>query len=167
MQLTDTEFGRQLVAERLFLIRYSRHKFYLSVTDAEDLVQEVMLRAWEHRDTYISSGNMRAWLVIILVRYKIICLRKDKRFAQYIEEWDVHSSCGGSQDASVEIGDVVSALAKMPRHQQDAIVNYARGYTYAERMPMERANCRITLRTRTVRTLKKLRRELESLEQAV
>lgn len=48
----------------------------LSLSDAEDVVQDTMLRAWERRDEWQLKQNMEAWLVEIC---KNIILDRKKR----------------------------------------------------------------------------------------
>jgi RNA polymerase sigma-70 factor, ECF subfamily len=47
-----------------------------SVQDAEDLVQETLLRAWEKRATFTSPGSYRAWLYRIATN---LCLNQLRR----------------------------------------------------------------------------------------
>jgi RNA polymerase sigma-70 factor (ECF subfamily) len=50
-----------------------------SYDDAEDLVQETMLRAWRHRDTFESGSNFRAWLYRIATNACLDFLRRNNR----------------------------------------------------------------------------------------
>jgi RNA polymerase sigma-70 factor (ECF subfamily) len=55
------EFGRLLEPYRRELLAYC-YRFLGSPLDAEDLVQETMLRAWRRRDTFNQPVSFRAWL---------------------------------------------------------------------------------------------------------
>jgi len=46
---------------------------------AEDLVQETMMRAYRHIDTFKPGTNMKAWLMTILRRTNIDLYRRDQR----------------------------------------------------------------------------------------
>jgi RNA polymerase sigma-70 factor (ECF subfamily) len=50
-----------------------------SVHDAEDLVQETLLRAWEKRATFTSPGSYRAWLYRIATNLCLNALRNVPR----------------------------------------------------------------------------------------
>ncbi len=50
-----------------------------SVHDAEDLVQETLLRAWEKRATFTSPGSYRAWLYRIATNLCLDTLRSVPR----------------------------------------------------------------------------------------
>jgi RNA polymerase sigma-70 factor (ECF subfamily) len=52
-----------------------------SFHDAEDLVQETLLRAWEKRTTLTSSGSYRAWLYRIATNLCLDRLRSAPRRA--------------------------------------------------------------------------------------
>jgi RNA polymerase sigma-70 factor (ECF subfamily) len=50
-----------------------------SVHDAEDLVQETLVRAWEKRATFASPGSYRAWLYRIATHLCLNALRRSPR----------------------------------------------------------------------------------------
>ncbi len=47
-----------------------------SLHDAEDLVQETMLRAWQHFDTFKGSASLRTWLYTIATNACLDALKK-------------------------------------------------------------------------------------------
>src|SRR5215471_13794324 len=50
-----------------------------SLQDAEDLVQETLLRAWEKRATFTSPGSYRAWLYRIATNLCLNVLTRSPR----------------------------------------------------------------------------------------
>ncbi|WP_327586915.1 RNA polymerase subunit sigma-70 [Nonomuraea sp. NBC_00507] len=77
-------------AESVFAALVERHRRELHVhcyrmlgsfTEAEDLVQETFLRAWQHRDTVTSSAGPRAWLYGIATNICLDALRRRSRRA--------------------------------------------------------------------------------------
>ena len=55
------------------------HRMVGSYTDAEDLVQETLLRAWRNQDTFESGTNLRAWLYRIATNVCIDTIRASHR----------------------------------------------------------------------------------------
>jgi RNA polymerase sigma-70 factor (ECF subfamily) len=47
-----------------------------SLHEAEDLVQETMLRAWQHRDTFEGQSSLRTWLYRIATNTCLDVLKK-------------------------------------------------------------------------------------------
>jgi DNA-directed RNA polymerase specialized sigma24 family protein len=65
INLNEDDFEKQILQQRDFLISYS-HVFTRCIDESEDIVQETIISAFKHRDSYRSEGSLRAWLVSIL-----------------------------------------------------------------------------------------------------
>jgi RNA polymerase sigma-70 factor (ECF subfamily) len=90
---------------------------------ANDLVQETILRAWDKRSNFQPDTSLEAWLFTIMRKQFFSDCRKHK--------WEVEDSDGshaGSQIALPEqsdrlaMQDMSAALAKLPRDQREAIL---------------------------------------------
>lgn len=116
----------------------SLRAFGMSLTSrsdrADDLVQETMIKAWAHHQSFAPGTNMKAWLFTILRNEFYTQLRKRRR---EVEDADgVHSSkvsVQGNQESHLELADLTLALAKLPDDQREAIVLVgASGFSYEE-----------------------------------
>lgn len=112
--------------------------FGLSLTSksdrADDLVQETMMKAWKHHESFEPGTNMKAWLYTILRNEFYSQLRKRKR---EVEDADgVHSSkvaVNPEQEGHLDMADLRIALAKLPEDQREAIILVgASGFSYEE-----------------------------------
>lgn len=112
--------------------------FGLSLTSrgdkADDLVQETLMKAWKHHDSFQQGTNMKAWLYTILRNEFYSQLRKRKREVEdadgfYSSKVAVHAE----QDGHLELADLRVALAKLPEDQREAIILVgASGFSYEE-----------------------------------
>jgi RNA polymerase sigma-70 factor, ECF subfamily len=117
--MSEGGFGERLVAEipylRAFAISLSG-----SMTAADDLVQETLVKAWAHSDSFETGTNLRAWLVTILRNTYFSTYRKQSREVQdsdglYAEQIQVR----GGQESKLEVDDMRRALAKLvPEHRE-------------------------------------------------
>ena len=117
--MTDQAFADRLVAEmprlRGFAISLSG-----SITAADDLVQETLVRAWQHADSFETGTNFRAWLLTILRNRYFSDYAKRRREIQdsdgsYAEQMTV----SGDQELKLEVRDMGRALAKLsPEHRE-------------------------------------------------
>lgn len=112
--------------------------FGLSLTarsdKADDLVQETLMKAWKHYESFQPGTNMKAWLYTILRNEFYSQLRKRKREVEdadgfYSSKVAVHAE----QDGHLDMADLRIALARLPEDQREAIILVgASGFSYEE-----------------------------------
>jgi RNA polymerase sigma-70 factor (ECF subfamily) len=92
--------------------------------DAEDLVQETLLRAYRGFAGYRPGTNARAWLFTILHRVRTDMLRKRGRSPQTTELSDEGPAVMPDTEAKLAAGneDVQRALAEVPEVFRSALV---------------------------------------------
>ncbi len=147
--------------ENLLAAIPSLRAFGMSLTSrsdrADDLVQETMIKAWSHHQSFIEGTNMKAWLFTILRNEFYTQLRKRKR---EVEDADgVYSnsvSVQGNQQSHLELADLTLALAKLPEDQREAVVLVgASGFSYEE--AAEICGCAVgTVKSRVSRARERL-----------
>jgi RNA polymerase sigma-70 factor, ECF subfamily len=92
--------------------------------DAEDLVQETLLRAYRGFAGYRPNSNARAWLYTILHRVRTDLLRKRGRSPQTTELTDDGPGVAPEHEALLTAGneDVQRALVEVPEVFRSALV---------------------------------------------
>lgn len=100
---------------------------------AEDLAQEAMARAWQHREA-IMPGRERAWLAATARNLAIDCYRREQR-RQALEAWCAFLTVAGD-DLAGRVADMVTvraAVAALPPGRRAVIAElYYAGRTVAE-----------------------------------
>ena len=87
--------------------------------DADDAVQEALVRAWKGYSIFQSKAKLSSWVYRITVNVSYDILRKQKKeeeklYALPVEEFK-------DDDASVLCGALRSAVARLPEIYRDAI----------------------------------------------
>ena len=127
------EFRQHLLAAipklRAFALSLAAHADY-----ADDLVQETLMKAWNHQNSFQEGTNIKAWLFTILRNEYFSQLRKRRR--------DVEDSDGdyagsvmtpGGQESQLDMADLRIALQQLPDDQREAVVLVgASGFSYQE-----------------------------------
>lgn len=92
-------------------------------TDAEDLVHDALVRAYERRGTFRSGGNLRAWLLSIVHNAFIDRMRSRRSEAARIEQagYLADGSAPASQEHSVRLAQVREAFFSLPEEQRSAL----------------------------------------------
>jgi len=124
---------------------------------ADDLVQETLLKAWSHLDSFQEGTNLRAWLFTILRNSFFSDMRKRRREVEDADGKKAESlSVAPAQQGHVDMQDLRKALDLLPPHQREALVLVgAAGMSYEE--AAEIAECAVgTIKSRVNRARAKL-----------
>ena len=91
--------------------------------DAEDLVQETLLRAFRAFDGYTPDTNIRAWLYTILHRVRTDSFRKQARSPRTVELVEQGPGQAPEQDALFQGGEEIErALRALPEVFRNAVI---------------------------------------------
>jgi RNA polymerase sigma-70 factor, ECF subfamily len=112
---------------------------------ADDLVQDVLLKAWSNADSFTEGTNMRAWLFTIARNAFYSHHRKRGREVQDVDGiYSGSLAVAPTQDGIVDLADFRSALAQLPDEQREALILVgASGLSYEETADI----CRVAVGT--------------------
>lgn len=101
---------------------------------ADDLVQEALIKAWEHIDSFSSGTNMRAWLFTIL-RNSFYSLKR--KYRHEVGDPDGHHAATlaseQEQDWHIRYHDFEKAFhALSDQHREVLILAVGEGFSYKE-----------------------------------
>jgi RNA polymerase sigma-70 factor (ECF subfamily) len=105
-----------------------------SVNSADDLVQETVMRAMTHIDSFTPGTNMSAWLLTILRNLFRSQYRKRRREVEDPDGSYLASlKMPAEQFGRLEFKELIEALAKLPYVQREALLLVAAsGFSYDE-----------------------------------
>ena len=126
-------FEDELLSAAPFLRAFARTLCH-DPEQAEDLAQEALLKAWQHREQFQPGTNLRAWLATILRNRFYSLGRRRKWHADYDQEIIERTLVApDNQQSIVELEDVRRALAMLPDFQREALILVgAGGMSYEE-----------------------------------
>jgi len=97
-------------------LRAFARTFYSQREDAEDLVQETLVKALANREKYIPYSPLKSWLFTIMRNTFCTRIRLQKREAPGVAECiSPTASVGASQEYTLEAHDVQIALETLPQ----------------------------------------------------
>ena len=111
-----------VIGQLAALRRYAR-SLVRSGADADDLVQDALVRAYEKRSSFRSGGNLKAWLLSILHNTHVDRLRANAaRRLDAMEELEPHSAIlPARQETAAEVADIRRAFEALPQEQRAAL----------------------------------------------
>ncbi|HVI30796.1 sigma-70 family RNA polymerase sigma factor [Phenylobacterium sp.] len=103
-------------------------------SDADDLVQDTLIKAWTNRDKFEPGTNLRAWLFTILRNtYYTNVLRRRREVRDETGEYAATLKSAPTQDWSVAMRSLQNALQQLPdEHREALILVGAAGLSYEE-----------------------------------
>ncbi|MFL5204357.1 MAG: sigma-70 family RNA polymerase sigma factor, partial [Microvirga sp.] len=104
------------------LRRYAR-SLTRDETQAEDLVQDTLVRAYERHGSFRAGGNLRGWLLSILHNTFIDGRRRHTAEARRLEQAAAlaETAAPPAQDSQVRLQQVQSAFLRLPDEQRAAL----------------------------------------------
>lgn len=131
--------------------------------DADDLVQDTLIKAWSNRERFEPGTNLRAWLFTILRNTYYTQLNRRRREVRD-EDGDYAKLLRSqpTQDWSLAMQDLQAALGRLPdEHREALILVGAAGLSYEE--AAEICGCAVgTIKSRVNRARLKLQRLLDT-----
>ncbi len=130
--------------------------------DADDLVQDTLIKAWTNRDKFQQGTNLRAWLFTILRNTWYTALSKRRREVQDSDgEHAASLTAEPVQDLNMELQALQAALNTLPPEHREALVMVgAAGLSYEE--AAEISGCALgTIKSRVNRARTRLARMLD------
>jgi len=135
---THPEF-RDLLAPHLASLFRSAYRLTGNRADAEDVVQEVCVRAYTHLATLRTLDQPKSWLLKIAYRVFVDAARRRVRspVRATAEDFDATRADEGPGpddhvEAELAARRVLAAFAKLDREQRALLALHVEGYTLAE-----------------------------------
>jgi RNA polymerase sigma-70 factor (ECF subfamily) len=123
----DHEAFRMLTEPWILELRGHCARILGNPHDAEDAVQETLIKAWRKLDSYSASGPMRAWLYTIATNTSLNLLKTRRRDDVADEAEAKPGPVGPGPDAGLEAHEDVelvflSVVSGLPARQRAAII---------------------------------------------
>lgn len=134
-----------------------------NATEADDLAQEALAKAWQCRSSFTMGTNMKAWAFMILRNQFYSDMRRAWRSVQLDQEAAERTLLANDDpNAPIELNELRMALAALPVDQREALILVgAGGLSYEEAADI--CNCAVgTVKSRVSRARDALRRIIES-----
>jgi RNA polymerase sigma-70 factor (ECF subfamily) len=103
-------------------------------SDADDLVQDTLIKAWSHREKFEAGTNLRAWLFTILRNTYYTAMVRRRREVR--DEDDQHArslTAAPTQEWGLTMRALQAALDQLPSEHREALILVgAAGLSYEE-----------------------------------
>jgi RNA polymerase sigma-70 factor, ECF subfamily len=132
-------------------------------SDADDLVQDTLIKAWTNRDKFEMGTNLRAWLFTILRNtYYTTVVRRRREVRDEDGIYAASLTSAANQDWSVAVTAMEAALQRLPDEHREALVLVGgAGLTYEE--AAEVCGCALgTIKSRVNRARNRLLKLLDA-----
>jgi RNA polymerase sigma-70 factor (ECF subfamily) len=136
--MTAVEFGFHIAQSskslRPFAVRLTR-----DTEDANDLLQETLMKAFIHREKYTDGTNLKAWLYTIMKNTFITNYQKMVRKKTFVDTTEnlhfLNSPSYVTQnlaEGSFAMQDIQKAMGSLDENHRKPFVMYFTGYKYQE-----------------------------------
>jgi RNA polymerase sigma-70 factor (ECF subfamily) len=132
--MTATVSWREEVVALIPALRAFAWSLSHNGSDADDLVQDTLIKAWTNRDKFEPGTNLRAWMFTILRNtYYTHVLRRRREVRDEQGEYAGQLRTPATQDWSVAMRTLQLALQRLPAEHREALILVgAAGLSYEE-----------------------------------
>ncbi len=103
-----------------------------SAADADDLVQEALLKAWRYRASYEPGTNLKGWLFRILRNEFLSFVARPRPVQDVDGRYAAQLRAPDREDLVPLTMEVLAALDALPEISRQALVLVARGESYQD-----------------------------------
>jgi RNA polymerase sigma-70 factor, ECF subfamily len=104
-----------------------------NIDQADDLVQEAIVRGLSHLDKFTPGTNMQAWLLTILRNQFHTAYRKRRREVEDPDgAYAARLATAPAQNGHLDLEDLRVALLRLPVEQRETVLLVAGGISYEE-----------------------------------
>ena len=105
-----------------------------NASEADDLAQEALVKAWQARDRFEPGTNLKAWVFMILRNHFYSERRKAWRKNETSDDGlESMATMPAGQDSIMELADLKHAMSSLPPEQREALILVgAGGFAYEE-----------------------------------
>jgi RNA polymerase sigma-70 factor, ECF subfamily len=116
------EFSQQIIGEIPFLRRAVR-RWHRDAADADDLVQDTLVKALANAHLWRPGSDLRAWLFTIMRHQFLAVTGKSRRAAALLNAYAAADwvSAADSHDSRLVLRDVGAVLRRLPTKQRTAL----------------------------------------------
>lgn len=136
--MTAIEFNQQLVNQRTPLKNFA-YSLTLNSEEAQDLVQETLLKALKYRDKFADATNLKAWLYTIMKNTFINTYRRSVKTRQIITQTDdistvkqLNGSNGPGAESQINVKAITKAIDALEDEYKVPFTRYYDGFKYKE-----------------------------------
>lgn len=139
MNTTPHEAFARLIAPHLGALYRAAYRLAGNRSDAEDLVQDVCVRAYAQLETLHMIEQPKGWLLKIQYRVFVDGARRRKRSPLHATGEDFDAACATDEPGPDDIAEaalaenrILAALAQLDREQRALLALHVEGYSLAE-----------------------------------
>lgn len=134
--MDTVDFDRELITFREKLLSYALLMFPAK-EDAEDLIQETLLKALENKDKYNENVNFKGWLYTIMHNTFVnICKSKSYCLCQHITDSGVCAEIDRTMDSGIDenysLEEIYKMIDRLPDDFRVMILMRLAGFKYQE-----------------------------------